>query len=865
MRTLLRRLAHLVRLGRHTRELDEEMAFHRSLSGPRFGNATLAREDARMVWTFASVERVWQDVRYGARALVKHRSFTLIAVLTLAIGIGGSAVMFSVVDGVLLRPLPYRDPDRVMMLWTVDPVRGVREAGTSYPTFNDWRARSRAFSELAIWHGFAANLTGVASPERVQGAFVAANGFTLLGVAPRIGRTFTEPDEASRAHVVVLSDRLWQRRFGGSPGAVGSTLEIDGREFEIIGVMPAGFYFPSKDVQFWLPSRLHALSMPNPIAGERSWGNRFNDIWRVVGRLRPGVDVGDAQREMAAIGRQLAAEYPSPFADFVGFDVEVVPLFQQLTGRSVQLGLWILMGAVGFVLLIACANVASLLLARGVAREREFAVRAAIGAGRGRLLRQLAIENGLLGLAAGIVGIAGAAAGVRLLVAYATTGIPRLDEVTLDLRVVLFSAAISLLASVLFGTAPAWRLSSGRASDTLRQGGVDTGGRGAQRIRQLLVIAESALALVLLAGAGLLIRSLALVQSVDPGFDAARVLLVRVNLPLPPSPQWRTQEWAMFREIEDRIAAIPGVERVGTIQSFLNATGPDESITMEGSSSARSDVLVNVTDTTPGFFQAMGVPLVRGRFFRAREQNAPIVIVNESFAKRFLPGQDPVGRRFKEGVPESKAAWQTIVGVVGDMHRQGLERTPLPEYFYCSSEPTMDIAVRAHGNPIGLAPAVRDAIRAVYRSAVVLDAATVAETLGGLSAQRRFQTWLLSIFAVVALLLAVVGTYGVIHFAVAQRTQEIGVRVALGARPFDLMRLVLGQGLALAIAGTFAGLLGALSVTRVLQHLLFQVDPADPITLGTVAALLMAASLAACWLPARRAARVDPLVALRHE
>jgi predicted permease len=597
----------------------------------------------------------------------------------------------------------------------------------------------------------------------------------------------------------------------------------------------------------------------------RTWDNRYNDLWRVVGRLRPRVDVRDAQAEMTAIGRQLTDAYPSPSPDFVGFDVEVVPMLVQVTGRNLQLALWVLLGAVGFVLLIACANVANLLLARGVTREREFSVRAALGASRGRLLRQLVLENGLLGVAAGAVAVGVAAAGIRLLAHSATPGIPRLDEIALDGRVLAFAASISIVSSVIFGTVPAWRLSSGRAADVLRQSGAITGAPPAQRLRRLLVVGECALAVMLLAGAGLLIRSLSIVRSVDPGFDTTRTLFVRVNLPLPMSPQWRRQEWEMFRDIETRVAAIPGVERVGSIQNFLNTANPEEAITIEGQAAPTSDTLLTVTDTTPGFFEAMGVPLVAGRFFTAQEQNATVAIVNQSFAQRFFGGQNPVGKRFKEGVPEPKAAWYTIVGVVGDMRRQGLEREPLPEYYYCSSEPTMDIAVRTRGNPSALTPAVREAIRFVYRNAVILSAATVEETLGDLGAQRRFQTWLLSLFAAIALALAAIGTYGVVHFAVAQRTQEIGIRMALGARGFDVARLVISHGVALPIAGTTAGLIGALFLTRVMRHLLFHVSPFDPGTFGAVAALLIAITVPACLIPARRALRIDPLVALRHD
>jgi predicted permease len=872
-----RRLAYLFRRRRMDAELREEMEFHRSLlargSGPvhrtlgegGFGNAILAEEDARSIWIAGRLERLIQDVRYGARALWRARSFTCVAALTLALGIGGSAVMFSVVDGVLLRPLPYRDADRIAMLWTVDPARGLREGGTSFPTVTDWRARARSFTDIAIWRGLAANVAGADAPERVAGALVSANTFNLLGVSARVGRTFTAADEERRAQVIVLSHRLWQRRFGGAADAVGKTLEIDGRPFEIVGVMPEGFYFPTKEVQFWEPSRLYGLALAKPLAVERTWENRYNDLWRVVGRLRAGVDVRDAQAEMSAIGRRLAETHASPSPDFLGFGVEVVPMLVQVTGRNLQLALWVLLGSVGFVLLIACVNVANLLLARGVSREREFAVRAALGASRVRMLRQLIVENSLLGVTAGALGVGLAAGGIRLLTHSAASVIPRLDEVTLDGRVLLFAAAASLVASILFGTAPAWRLAAGQAGDALRQSGAATGAPSTRSLRRLLVIAECALAVVLLAGAGLLVRSLSQVRAVKPGFDTSRVLLVRVNLPLPMSPQWRRQEWSMFQDIEARVAAIPGVERVGMIQDFLTTANPEEAITIEGEATAISDTLLSVTDTTPGFFDAMGVPLRAGRFFTAQEPNSPVAIVNESFARRFFAGQDAVGKRFKEGAPGSKGAWYTIVGIVGDMHRQGLERDPLPEYYYCSSEPTMDLAVRTRGNPSAMTPAVREAVRAVYRNAVILHAATVEDTLGGLSAQRRFQTSLLSLFAGIALALAAVGIYGIVHFAVAQRTQEIGIRMALGARPLDVMRLVVGQGMALPAAGTALGLSGALSLTRVLRHLLFQVTPIDPLTFAAVAALLITVAVPACWIPARRALRVDPLAALRHE
>jgi len=878
MGRLFRRLSYLFRRRRMETELREEMDFHREMladrsrgEGRAFGNATLAREDARAVWTGSSLERLMQDVRYGTRSLWKARGFTVVATSTLAIGIAASALMFSVVYGILLRPLPYSEPDRVVMLWTVDPARGLREGGASYPTFTDWRTQAHTFADMAIWRGVAGNLTGTEAPERLAGALVSANLFSLLGVPARIGRTFTPDDEAQRAQIVILSHRLWQRRFGGSPQAIGRHLEIDGRMFDIVGVMPDGFFFPTKDVQYWQPSRLYGLGMLKPIIAERSWTRRDNDLWRVVGRLRSEVSVQDAQAEMSAIGRRLAADYPSPSPDFVGFDVDVVPILLQITGRSLQLALWVLLGAVGFVLLIACANVAHLLLARGVTREREFAVRAALGAGRFRLLRQLAIENSLLALAAGAAGMAIAAWGIRVVASAAAQGIPRLEEVALDTRVLIFAAAVSFLASIVFGTAPAWRLSSGTATDSLKQSGAAAAGVAARRMRQVLVVAECALAVVLLAGAGLLLRSLARVESVSPGFDPSRVLLVRTHLPLPHLSQladmqrWRQQEWTTFRQMEERVAQIPGVTKVGMIQNYLNPSNPEEAITIESSAAPVADTLTTVTDTTPDFFQAMGVPLVAGRFFTQQDLNGPATIVNQTFARRFFSSVDPIGKRFTEGAPGGKPVWRTIVGVVGDMRRNGLERDPVPEYYFCSSEPTMDIVVRTSGNPETFAPAVREAIRSVYAQTVILSSATAEATLGDLSAQRRFQTSLLTLFAAIALALAAIGIYGIVSFAVAQRTQEIGVRMALGAGHGEIARMILSQGLVLPVAGTLIGLFGALSLTRVMRHLLFRVDPADPATFAGVAALLIATAAIACWLPARRAVGVDPLEALRHE
>jgi predicted permease len=722
---------------------------------------------------------------------------------------------------------------------------------------------------MAFWRAHSGNLTGAGEPERVMGAMASASLFPLLGVGPAIGRSYSADEERRREPVVVLSHRLWQRRFASNPGAIGQSIEIDGHRLEIIGVMPEGFYFPTKEIQLWVPTSLHVPWASKPMVAERSWSNRFADLWSVVGRLTPGATVEDAQTEMTAIGRRLAETYPAIDPDFVGFGVEVVPVLQQITGRNLQLALWVLLGSVGFILLIACANVANLVLARGAARTRELAVRAALGAGRGRLLRQLFIENMMLALGAGLLGAIAAAAAVRVIAASAVPGIPRLEEIAVHPAMMIFAAAVAILAGLLFGMIPAWKLSQSDPGGTLKDGGTGPGSvPGLLRARGMLVIVECTLAVALLAGAGLLIRSFLVVRGVNPGFDAGNVLLVRVNLPIPVSRDWRQQEWRTFEQLHERIAALPGVQRVGAITNFLIARNPEEAITLQGRPvipDRQENVLVNTDDVTPGFFEAMGVPLLKGRFFTYQEQNAAVTIVNDAFARRFFPGEDPVGRRFKEGGPGARDAWITIVGVVGDMHRQSLEKQPVPEFFFPSSEPTMDIAIRTRVESSTLAPAVRDAIRSVYRGAMIMKMATLEEWLGELGAQRRFQTWLLSAFALLALTLSAVGVYGILHFAVAQRTHEFGVRIALGASAATLLRLVLVDGMKLPVIGLTIGLAAAFGLTRVMEHLLFGVQTTDPVTFAGVAALLLVVALVACWLPARRAARIDPIVALRHE
>ena len=804
-----------------------------------------------------------QDLRFGLRMLLKNPGFTLVAMLTLAVGIGANTAIFSAVNAVILRPLPYQDPDRLAMLWTDDPKRNIREEGTSYPNFLDWRSQSQLFTDLAICsRGNPVVLTGGDEPERVMGDLVSANLFPLLGVIPALGRAISPDDESLRTRVVVLSHGLWRRRFGAAPDAIGKTLEIDGQMSQVIGVMPADFYFPTKDTQLW-----------EPVTVARYWefvhAERFTDSWRVVGRLKPQATFDQAQAEMSAIGRRLAQTYPTMGDDFAGFGVNVVPLSVQFTGKNLRLALWVLLGAVVFVLLIACANVANLLMARGAAREREFAVRAALGAGRGRLIRQLLTESAFLALVSGLLGLGLAALGVRALVAFAPPDTPRLDEVTIDPAALGFTTCVSLLTGLLFGLAPAWKIARCNPNEALKEGG--RGSSGGLRLRQtrgLLVVVECALAVSLLSSAGLMIRSFIRLQSVDSGFKPEGLLLARVSLPQSTN-RTQTQEAAFFRQVIEQVAALPGVKAVGAIEDFIMRRNPDGTITVDGRApdgAGQGAGELAVERISHDLFQALSMPLLKGRFYTKQETlDSHVVIINETLARRFFPGEDPIGKRFKFGGPRSENDWFEIVGVVGDLRRQRLEKQDVSEIYVPMVSNSMDLLVRVSSAPLALAGPVRRVIRSVDPTAAVYSLMTGGHLAERLSAGRRFQTGLLSLFAMVALVLATIGIYGVMRYAVEQRTHEIGVRLALGARSADVLRLVIGQGMKLTLIGMATGLLMSFALSRVMTQLLFGVSATDPATFAGVALTLMGAALLACYPPARRATKVDPLTSLRHE
>ena len=865
------RMRSLLRGAQVEAELDEELRDHierqtealvrkgmppdeaRAAALRAMGGVDQQKEACRDTRAVRPIEDLARDLGYAARILRRSPGFTAVAVLSLALGIGANTAIFSVVNAILLRPLPYADSSRLTMLWTDDPAHGIAEEGVSYPNFDDWRTISRSFVDMAISsRRHPVTLTGELDPIRVEAALVSPNLFAVLGVAPAVGRAFAADELERRERGLVISHGLWTRRFGGSVAALGQSLEVDGASWTIVGVMPRTFQFPSAEIALWMPLRAHPRWAE--IAGER-----FSDFGLVIGRLRAGVTLPEARAEMSAIGKRLEAANPPTgpdAADFAGYGVNLVPLSVQLLGTQVPLALWVLFGAVLFVLLIACANVANLLLARGLARAREIALRTALGASRRRILQQLFTESLLLALAACLVGVGAAATALRLLTSLGAQSLPRLEEVRLDPFVFLFTIGLALLATVVFGLAPAVWLSS-------------TSGLGRQsthpasvRLRRAIVILEFALCSILLCGAGLLGRSVLRLQAVDPGFRTERVLTMRVQV-----MESNERAAGVFGEVLARLRATPGVGAAGFIEDVLQRRNPDYSIRINSRSMASSEA-ISGDAITPGCLEALGVPLLRGRLLSEWDaKGAPrVAIVNETFAGHFWPGEDPIGRQFSERDQTSPPT--TIVGVVRDMRRQGLERAPIAQIFWPAAQrplDTMDLVVRTTSDPSLLAAAVRSEIRAVDRRAVLFNVAALDDRLHQALAPRRLQSVLLGLFSGIALLLATGGIYGVMHYTVAQRMRDIGIRTALGACRAEILALVLREGLTLAAAGVALGLAGALALTRVLSGLLYGVSTTDPSTFVTTGLILTGAAMLACYVPARRAARVDPMVVLRCE
>jgi putative ABC transport system permease protein len=822
----------------------------------RFGNRASLQDRGYEVRGGGRAEAVLQDLRYGARVLRANPGFSMVAILTLALGIGANTAIFSVAQGVLLRPLPYPDGDALAMVWMDNARIDLREDWHSYPNYEDYRDTSTTFAAMAVFNRGAWTLTGDGDPERLTGAHSTAELVDVLRIPPALGRWFTTEESDDGANVIVLSHRLWQRRFGGRDDVVGRVIQLSARPVEIIGVMPEGFAFPAPDAEFWVPT----TALPGARDGR-------NSLWlQVVGRLKPGVALGQAQADLERVNAGIVERFPGQR----GYGVYVVGLHEQTVGR-VRPAILVLLGAVGFVLLIACTNVANLLLARASSRERELALRTAIGAGRGRLVRQLLTESLLLAGLGGAAGLALGWAGLRALVRLAPADLPRLQAIAVDGSVLAFTAGVAILTGVLFGLVPAIHTARTDPGRTLKDGGRGSTGPGGL-LRRALVVVEVALAVVLLVGAGLMLRSFARIQEVDLGLQTDGVLTARVAL-LGEAYRDGAARAEFFRQFVERAEALPEVEgaaAVGTI--FLSATPNSTNFSIEGRPPFAVDeqLEVPVDSVTPNYFDVMRVPLVRGRPFDARDTAAsiPVVIINDTMARRFWPDEDPVGRRMKYGDSDSQAPWMTIVGVVADTRRTGYESAVRPETYLPQSQGTafsMALVLRTHGDPAVLVPGLRTVLRGLDPTVALQAPRPLGDVVGEMTAQRRLNTLLLAGFAAVAVLLSGVGIYGVIAHGVARRRRELGVRMALGAPRAGILALVLREGMVLAAAGLVAGLLAAVGLGRLLVSLLYQVSATDPATFAAIAVVAILVAAAASLVPAFRATRVDPVTALRAD
>jgi len=819
-------------------------------------------EEAR---TAAPMADLGGDLRYAVRSLRTHPGFTAVVLATLALGIGANAAIFSVVNAVLLRPLPYEGADRIVVVWGDLHRPGVNEIPASAGEYVDYRDRSHAFDQVAVYDTAGFNLTGGGEPERVDGAIVTASLFPLLGASAAIGRTFLAAEEQpGRNDVALIGHGLWRRRFGANPAIVGQVVSIDGRPTQVVGVMPPRFQFPDPAIEIWKPLLLDADAVSDD--------NRGSHGYTALARLRPGATLSEAQADLAGVTATFKAEHPLNYR--TGFSVALRPLQTEIVGDTGR-PLLILLGAVGLVLLIACANVSNLLLARSASRRREIALRTALGASRGRLVRQLLTESILVALAGGAAGLVLAWWGVDLLIALGPDTIPRLREVTLDARVVIFTALVSLATGVVFGIVPALRASGASLGDALKEGGRSGERAMLGRAGRVLVVSEVALSLVLLVGAGLLVHSFARVQNVEPGFDARGMLTLRLSLP---ESRYTTFEQGdrFFDALFAALRARPDVDSVAAANALpFSGNNGSRTFHIEGQEPKRpedqpEEQLRIVTD---GYFQTMKVPLVKGREFTDRDRlGAPrVAVVNESLARKHFPDGRVIGRRvaFSRNEPQ----WYEIVGIVGNIKHRGLDAPDRPEMYVPYRQPLfsnwtvrpMQVVVRTAGDPLAAAATVRREIARLDPDQPISDVRTMDERIGRSLESRRFNMILLAAFAALALALAAIGIYGILAYAVTERTHEIGVRLALGAQPRDVLSMIVAQGMAMTAAGAAIGVVAALTVTRLMSSLLFGISAADPMTFAAIPLLLGVVAFVACYVPARRATRVDPLVALRTE
>jgi predicted permease len=887
---LLMRLRALFRRGAVERDLDDELAMHIELQADKYvragktraeairlarldlGGVEPTKEDARDARGIGWIDGVARDVRYGVRVLARSPAFTAVAVVTLALGIGANTALFSVVNGVLLHPLSYPRPDELVRLHCSKPAFAT--GSISYPNFRDWKKMNHTFAAMAVSRGFAYTLTGLGPAEKIPAELVSSEFFSLLGVSPVLGRSFAAgEDEIGAAPVVVLGAGFWKRKLDGSREVLGKTLLLDGKAYAIIGVLPDRIDLPVGSFQradVFVPIG----QWNNTLITSRSAGLGLHGI----GRLKPGVTVDQARADMAGVTRVLAETYPDVNKET---GAVIIPLEDAIAG-GVRPYLFMLLGAVGFVLLIACVNVANLLLARSTARARELAIRRALGASRGRVLRQLLTESLLLSVAGGALGLVLAAWGTHAVLAALPDALPRVDSIAIDPRVLVYTATISILAGVLFGLAPAIKASAANVHDTLKQGGRGTSG-GRHRAQAVFVVMETAMALVLLVGAGLMVRTLGRLWTTDPGFRPDGVVTFGVSM----SPSLRTASPEAIRtatrEIDAAIAGTPGVVASSLSWGSMPMGGDDELLywvdgrPRPASMNEMSWAVKYVVG--PGYLDTMGIPLLRGRFLGPKDdEHAPgVVVVDEVFARTQFPGEDAVGKRIH--VHSSAEDSVEIVGVVGHLKQWGLDQDDtskvraqvyqailqMPDRPLVLTPAGFDVVARSTPGAPPPIEAIRARVQAVGGENVVFQVRTMGDIVADTLADRRFSMLVLAAFALLALLLAGIGIYGVVAYVVSQRTNEIGIRMALGAGRGEVLRLVLGQGAKMALVGVAIGLVAAFALTRVLGDLLYGVPATDPLTFAAVAVGLTLVALAACYVPARRALRVDPALALRHE
>jgi putative ABC transport system permease protein len=804
-----------------------------------------------------------QDIRYALRVLAKNPAFTIIAVIALALGIGANSAIFSVVDAVLLRPLPFKHPEQLVMLWENAAHQGFPKNTPSPANFLDWQKQAQSFTGIAAMAERSFNLTGVGEPERLDGRRVSANLFELLGVPAMLGRTFVPEDDKPGTHVVLLSYSLWQRRFGSDPAVIGRALTLNGESYTIVGVMPrlvqlSGYENVSD--QLWVP-----IAFPAEEAAQR--GNHFLEV---IARIKPGVTLKQAQAEMETIAARLEQQYP----DYnMRIGAVVVPLHEQVVG-DIKPALLVLLGAVGFVLLIACANVANLLLARAAVRQKEIAVRLALGANQSRLIRQFLTESVLLAMFGAGLGLLLAFLGLRALRTFIPASISQAETIHIDARVLIFTVLIAVVTGVAFGLAPAIQGSHLNLNDTLKEGGRDSaGGSKGNRVRSLLVIGEVAISFVLLIGAGLLINSFFHLRNLDPGFRADHLLTMKVDLSEVKYPD-RERRAAFFDEVMRRIHELPGVQSAAVADNLpLTYNGNSMTIGVEGVTDPppgqRPDVIFRAIG--PGYFKTMGIPIVGGRDFTDQDKpdSKDVVVISEKTAQHFWPGQDPIGKRLKPGSSTSKSEWREVIGIVKDVRQNDLIAPPKMQMYFSYRQPkeiaANALAVRTTVEPMSLAGSVRNAIWSVDKDQTVADIDTMDHIVAKAVARQRFSMLLLGVFAALALLLASVGIYGVMSYSVAQRTREIGIRMALGARRADVLQMTVGQGLKLVGAGMILGLGAAFLLTRVMATLLYGISATDPITFIGISVVLLAVAVLASYVPALRATKVDPITALRAQ